>query len=104
MTTEPPVDPADPRWLISALADGEADAATVALGCAAWSEDSDVARRKWHTYHLIGDVLRSEDLCSTPAHDRDFLQSLRARLADEPVIVTLRPEPVAPVPSEDDAD
>ena len=57
--------------MISALADGEADAAECGRGCAAWA-DADagsVARRSWHAYHLIGDVLRSDDLAAHPARD-----------------------------------
>jgi sigma-E factor negative regulatory protein RseA len=38
----------------------------------------------WHLYHLIGDVLRSEELAGG-VHDRDFLSSLEQKLAQEPV-------------------
>jgi sigma-E factor negative regulatory protein RseA len=69
------------RWL-SALADGDAEAA--APGCAAWRDDAD-ARRYWHTVHLIGDVLRSEELARGPGRDAAFLAGLRERLAAEPV-------------------
>lgn len=74
-------------WL-SALADGEHDA--IAHATALWREDA-AARECWHAYHLIGDVMRSEDLASRPAHDAAFLVGLRARLANEPV-------PLAPAP------
>ena len=47
----------DPRRWLSALADGQADAAEPA--CGLWRDDA-AARQTWHAYHLIGDVLRSE--------------------------------------------
>lgn len=79
---------------LSSLVDGELDAATAARLCGAWREDPGV-RSQWHSYQLIGDVLRSEDLASTVTHDADFLASLRKRLAEEPVV--LAPSPVAAV-------
>ena len=45
----------------------------------------------WHAYQLIGDVLRSEDLAAEPAADEAFLVALRARLADEPVVLAPQP-------------
>ena len=51
---------------------------------AIWHQDAG-ARAAWHAYHLIGDVLRSEDLAAAPAHDEVFLQALRGRLTREPV-------------------
>lgn len=73
---------------LSAMADGEIDSAATAQVCAAWRDDSS-ARLAWHSYHLIGDVLRSEDLAI--AHDASLLTALRARLADE--LPVLAPEP-----------
>jgi sigma-E factor negative regulatory protein RseA len=82
----------DPSGLetLSALTDGEVDAAQAAGACNAWRSDAR-AQSAWHAYQLIGDVLRSEDLCSSATHDTAFLTALRARLADEPVV--LAPEP-----------
>lgn len=40
--------------------------------------------RAWQMYHLIGDVLRSEELAGG-AHGRDFLSRLEKKLAQEPV-------------------
>ena len=57
-----------------------------------WANDAE-GRAAWHAYQLIGDVLRSEDLASTPRHDAAFLAALRGRLADEPAV--LAPRPVA---------
>jgi sigma-E factor negative regulatory protein RseA len=77
--------PADERdALMSALADGEGHA--LAAACALWRDDAQ-ARATWHAYHLIGDVLRSEDLASPARHDAAFLAAVRARLADEPVVL-----------------
>jgi sigma-E factor negative regulatory protein RseA len=74
------------RLLLSALADGDASESECSQAFQAWREDEDV-RSTWHAYQLIGDVMRSEDLASAPASDRDFLEALRARLADEPVVL-----------------
>ncbi len=84
--------PAEPRaaWL-SALADG--DAGAVQQACAAWRDDAE-SRQVWHTFHLIGDVMRSEELASRPGRDADFLVGIRARLAQEPVVLAPA-EPVA---------
>lgn len=87
MNNQSPVGADDPRWLLSALADGEADAADVSRGCAAWAGADEDARRSWHAYHLIGDVLRSGDLANPPGRDRAFLQRLSARLDDEPAVL-----------------
>lgn len=72
----------DPRRWLSALADGDADAVNSA--CSLWRDDP-AARQTWHAYHLIGDVLRSEELARPPAHDAVFLAALREKLAVEPV-------------------
>jgi len=89
---DPPDDlPADDkRRYLSALADGDADA--VHSACSLWRDDP-AARQTWHAYHLIGDVLRSEELARAPARDAAFLAGLREKLAAEPVVLA----PVAPV-------
>jgi sigma-E factor negative regulatory protein RseA len=76
--------PGEPRSWLSALADG--DAAALDKACSAWRDDED-ARRTWHAYHLIGDVMRSEELANTPQRDSVFLAGVRARLAAEPVVL-----------------
>jgi RNA polymerase sigma-70 factor (ECF subfamily) len=86
-TDEPTAE--DLRRCLSALADGEAS--ELAQACRSWREDA-TARQTWHTYHLIGDVLRSEELAHAPARDEAFLASLRQRLAAEPTV--LAPAPV----------
>ena len=77
--------------VLSALVDGEAGKESVARATAAWRSDAEM-RRTWHAYQLIGDVLRSDDLASVPARDEQFLQRLRARLADEPVVLAPQPQ------------
>jgi sigma-E factor negative regulatory protein RseA len=75
---------------LSALIDGEADVGVVTSACAVWRESAST-RSAWHTFHLIGDVMRSEDLASTRQRDAAFLERLRARLADEPVVLAPQP-------------
>lgn len=71
---------------LSALMDGELDASAVATACRAWRDEAQV-RSQWHAYHLIGDVMRSEDLASDVKSDAQFLARLRERLAEEPVVL-----------------
>lgn len=78
---------------LSALADGELDEAATAQACALWRDDASL-RVTWHRYQLIGDILRSDDLVSSGTKDSDFLVALRARLADEPIV--LAPQPLMP--------
>lgn len=72
------------RELLSAAADGEADALDGA--CQAWRSSAE-ARATWHRYHLIGDAMRSAELAQRPARDEAFLQAFRARMAAEPVVL-----------------
>lgn len=90
MNVDPPVDRDDPRWWMSALADGEAGPEECSRGLGAWADAGSVARERWHAYQLIGDVLRSGDLAHAAELDRDFLARLAARLDAEPA-------PAAPV-------
>ena len=83
-----------PRLWLSALADG--DATALDRACAHWRDDAE-ARRSWHDYHLIGDVLRSDELAQPLARDAVFLQGFRERLAQEPVVLAPTPTP-KPVP------
>lgn len=77
------------RAALSALMDGDGQSADVA--CGAWCRDPS-ARADWHTYHLIGDLLRSDEHRSDPARDAAFLGRLRERLAAEPVVLAPTPE------------
>ena len=83
------------RRILSALADGDATDGEAARAFEAWREDDD-ARASWHAYQLIGDVMRSDDLASAPAADEAFLRALRARLADEPVVLAPVEAPAQP--------
>ena len=85
------------RQLLSDLVDGEIDAAGCAQASALWAagETPSRCRSTWHSYQLIGDLLRSEDLARSPAHDEAFLQRLRHRLADEPAVLAPAPLPAS---------
>lgn len=78
------------RQALSALADGQADAADAA--CRTWRDDAG-ARADWHTYHLIGEAMRSDDVRIAPQRDAQFLARLRERLAAEPVVLAPAPVP-----------
>ena len=76
--------PVNPE-VLSAMVDGEAHPHEFDGACSAWKDQPDL-RATWHTYHLIGDVMRSEDLALTSPGGA-FLQGFRARLAQEPVVL-----------------
>lgn len=69
---------------LSSLVDGELDAAGLERACSRWRA-GESSHATWHVYHLIGDVLRSEDLARAPQGDHLALAQLRSRLAAEPV-------------------
>jgi sigma-E factor negative regulatory protein RseA len=69
--------------------DGDHQAADQA--CRAWRADPR-ARDDWHTYHLIGDLLRSDEHRCEPAHDANFVARLRGRLATEPAVLAPQPK------------
>jgi sigma-E factor negative regulatory protein RseA len=79
----------------SALVDGELGPDGLVRACASWRSDAR-SRQTWHAYHLIGDVLRSDDLASHPDRDVDFLNRLRERLADEPAVLAPPAVPAGP--------
>jgi sigma-E factor negative regulatory protein RseA len=91
--TEPdlPEDRTRAREQLSSLMDGDAAIESVAQVCRQWRQDAD-NRAQWHAYHLIGDVLRSDDLSQRSAGDAEFLRGVRERLAREPIV--LAPAPV----------
>jgi len=91
MTTQPLSSLDEQRAALSALMDGQAPSTEAA--CRAWSADSS-ARADWHAYHVIGDVMRSDEHRADAAHDARFLAAVRERLAAEPVV--LAPMPAAP--------
>lgn len=72
------------RQALSALMDGHGGDGDASAACAMWRGQAQ-ARECWSTYHLIGDVLRSDELASLPSSDEAFLAGLRERLSKEPV-------------------
>jgi len=81
----------DKRQRLSELVDGETDAQRAQHLCRAWRDDAEL-RERWHTYQLIGDVLRSEDLAHPVVRDENFVAALRARLAAEPAVLAPSPK------------
>lgn len=91
MSSEEAVGPGAAERL-SALMDGEMSESDVAALCGAWRDDASM-RESWHRYHLIGDVLRSDDLAAGATEGAAFLGRLRARLEAEPVVLAPAPLP-----------
>jgi sigma-E factor negative regulatory protein RseA len=82
--------------LISALADGQLRGGAFER-CMELAARDPATLEAWHTYHLIGDVLRSRDLAAgtSPAA---FLSRLRVRLQDErQLAVPIAGEAASPV-------
>lgn len=71
---------------ISALADGEVPGEDFAHALANWDQDPQ-STQSWHTYHLIGDVMRSDALAPT-THALAFWDRLETQLALEPTRIT----------------
>ncbi len=67
--------------LVSALVDGQLRAEEF-VQTVAHLESTDDARLTWHTYHVVGEVIRSGE-AGASAHDADFVKRLRLRLEDE---------------------
>jgi sigma-E factor negative regulatory protein RseA len=82
--------PDDELEALSALLDGELAGDDARHGCARWRDDG-AQRERWHTWNLIGDAMRSDDLAVAPARDERFLAALQARLAAEPVVLAPPP-------------
>lgn len=79
-------DEAIPREILSALADGQAHSDEVTRACSAWRGQPE-ARATWHAYHVIGEAMRSPDQVAA-SDSAAFLQRMRARLAEEPVVLS----------------
>lgn len=87
----------DPAWVaLSSMADGAANADEQSHCMALWRERREL-RERWHRYHVIGDVMRSQELASAAGHDARLLQAVRSRLAGEPVPLSpaIAPRPPA---------
>lgn len=75
----------DSTWVaLSSMADGAASADEQSRCMALWHERLEL-RERWHRYHLIGDVMRSQELANDAARDANLLEAVRSRLASEPV-------------------
>jgi len=68
--------------LVSALADGELQGAEFVRALAVLAS-SPQAQAHWHSYHLVGDVLRAGAGTAVGAHDAAFVARLRLRLQQE---------------------
>lgn len=88
----PSADADHPHSRLSRLLDGDLESSSAEDACIRWHDDAKL-RDTWHRYHLIGDVMRSQELASSPDRDARFLIRLRERLASEPPL--LAPAPVA---------
>lgn len=82
------------RELISALADGQLRGEAFARGIEAAATDP-AAREAWHTYHLIGDVLRSGEMAGGTLPGA-FLAGLQLRLRQEPGLTVQGPVEATP--------
>lgn len=72
------------RQSLSALVDGDSNAVEAAYR--AWCEDTS-ARADWRTYHLIGELMRSNDVPVATQREARLLSRLRERLAAEPTVL-----------------
>lgn len=71
---------------LSALMDGALAREDVAALCQDWREDT-ALHEAWHTWSVIGDVMRSQELAGRAPHDQPLLAAIQARLAQEPVVL-----------------
>jgi sigma-E factor negative regulatory protein RseA len=72
------------RSALSAAMDGQADACDAA--CHAWRGDARW-RADWHAYHLIGDLMRSDEHRVDVARDADLLARVREQIRREPAVL-----------------
>lgn len=93
MNRDEPTDRRGQREALSSLMDGEGQDGDSA--CRAWRDDAS-ARADWHSYHVIGELLRSDNVRADAEHDAAFLGRLRERLAVEPVLLAPSGQPVLP--------
>lgn len=73
-----------PQDALSALADGQLRGEAFALAVERVAQQPE-AQATWHAYHVVGDVLRSNDLAFC-ADDQGFLARFQSRMALEPVL------------------
>lgn len=75
---------------LSALADGELSRDETSRLCSLWRESSE-CREAWHSWSVIGDVMRSQDLASPVQHDRALFTAIQKQLQKEPVVLAPQP-------------
>jgi sigma-E factor negative regulatory protein RseA len=93
MSRDEPTDRSGQQEALSSLMDGEGQEGEQA--CRAWRDDAN-ARADWHAYHLIGELLRSDQVRVDAGRDAAFLGRLRQRLATEPLLLAPAVQAVAP--------
>ena len=80
---------------VSALVDGQLQGDEF-VQVLAYLNSSDAARGQWDVYHVLGDVLRTNQV-NARAHDADFLRRLQQRLSENSVeLVTVGAVPINP--------
>jgi sigma-E factor negative regulatory protein RseA len=84
--------PDERRAALSALMDGDATACDAA--CSSWRSHAQ-ARADWHAYHVIGDLLRSDEHRADARRDAMLLARVRERLRQEPVVLAPAPSSFA---------
>ncbi len=84
MSRDEPTERCGQQEALSSLMDGEGQEGEQA--CRAWRDDAS-ARADWHAYHLVGELMRSDQVRADAGHDAAFLGRLRERLAAEPVLL-----------------
>jgi sigma-E factor negative regulatory protein RseA len=93
------MDEMEKQEIISALADGQLQGAAFEEGVALAVSDVE-AREAWHTYHLIGDVLRSGEHAAVTMPTA-FMSRLQVRLRQEKELTLVEsPAPVRTAHSE----
>jgi sigma-E factor negative regulatory protein RseA len=75
----------NPQDALSALADGQLRGEAFARAVERVAQQPE-AQATWHAYHVVGDVLRSNEL-AVGADDTGFLARFQSRLALEPVFL-----------------
>ncbi|WP_296656909.1 RseA family anti-sigma factor [Paraburkholderia sp.] len=78
---------------LSAFVDGELTAGERPDGI--FSDFDQEGRASWSAYHLIGDVLRSDDLALSAAASQSFMAGFAARFETEPHVLAPAALPVA---------
>ncbi|MFX1672826.1 sigma-E factor negative regulatory protein [Paraburkholderia sp. A2WS-5] len=71
---------------LSAFVDGEMAGDEQHLNAILSGLDEE-GRKAWSSYHLIGDVLRSDDLAMSPAASQSFMAGFAARFEAEPHVL-----------------